>query len=49
MKSQHESLKKALEEMEPEFGPDNQFVKGLKARIAMYEKPPAENPTSGQR
>lgn len=44
MPSQLEILKKDLAELEPEFGPDNPFVKGLKMQIAMHEKPRAENP-----
>lgn len=30
--------------LEPEFGPDNPFVLGLKMQIASHEKPRAENP-----
>lgn len=44
MPSQLEALKKALEESEARSGPDNPFVKGLKAQIARLEKPRAENP-----
>lgn len=46
MPSQVEYLKESLARLEPEFGPDNAHVKGLKAQIAMHEKPRAENPMS---
>lgn len=42
--SQLELLKESVSELEPEFGADNPFVKGLKAQIAMLEKPRSENP-----
>lgn len=48
MPSQLEILKKDLAELEPEFGPDNPFVQGLKMQIAMYEKPRAENPVDNR-
>ena len=44
MVSQLDLLKKALKESEARSGPDNPFVQGLKAQIARYEKPRAENP-----
>ncbi len=46
MLSQLELLKEALQEQEAQFGPGNPFVQGLKAQIASYEKPRAENPVS---
>ena len=44
MPSQLELLKAKLPKLEAEFGPANPYVQGLKAQIASYEKPPAENP-----
>lgn len=44
MPSQLELLKAKLPKLEAEFGPANPYVQGLKAHIASYEKPPAENP-----
>jgi hypothetical protein len=44
MPSQLELLKEALAESEARSGPDNPFVQGLRAQIARYEKPPADNP-----
>ena len=44
MPSQLELLKESLPPLEAKFGSDNPFVRGLKAQIASYEKPPAENP-----
>lgn len=44
MPSQLELLKEKLPKLEAEFGPDNPYVRGLKAQIASFEKPPAENP-----
>ncbi len=44
MPSQLEWLKKEVVRLEAKFGPDNPFVQGLKAQIASYEKPRAENP-----
>ena len=46
MPSQLELLKKQLAISEAQFGPGNPFVQGLKAQIASYEKPRAENPMS---
>lgn len=44
MPSQLELLKEALAESEARSGPDNPFAQGLRAQIARYEKPPADNP-----
>ena len=46
MESQLDHLKKALKELEamPDYSSDNPFVQGLKAQIARYEKPRADNP-----
>ena len=44
MESQLKRLKESVAKLEPEFGADNPHVQGLKAQIAMYEKPRAENP-----
>lgn len=44
MPSQLEFLKEQLARSEARSGPDNPFVKGLKAQIANLEKPQAENP-----
>lgn len=46
MPSQLELLKEQLARSEARSGPDNPMVKGLKAQIAMREKPRAENPMS---
>ena len=46
MPSQLESLKKSLARIEAERGPDAPSLKHLRAQIAMYEKPRAENPVS---
>ena len=47
MLSQLELLKKSLARLEKKFpGQDSPFVQGLKAQIASYEKPRAENPMS---
>ena len=48
MPSQLEYLKAKLPKLEAEAGPDNPYVKGLKAQIARLEKPPAENPMDSQ-
>jgi hypothetical protein len=42
--SQLNLLKQSLAKLEPEFGADNPFVQGLRAQIAMHEKPRADNP-----
>ena len=45
MASQLEYFKKSLGEvLAKEASPDNPFVQGLRAQIAMHEKPRAENP-----
>ena len=46
MASQLDHLKKPLARLEalPDYSPDNPFVLGLKAQIARYEKPRADNP-----
>ena len=44
MPSQLEMLKASVARLEPRFGADISHVQGLKAQIAMYEKPRAENP-----
>jgi len=49
MPSQLELLKGSLERAQARAnGPDDPFVKGLKAQIAMHEKPPAENPMASR-
>ena len=48
MPSQLESLKKSLARIEAERGPDAPSLKHLRAQIAMYEKPRAENPMSNR-
>jgi hypothetical protein len=45
MLSQLDLLKEALQErLEANGGRETPFVQGLRAQIARYEKPPAENP-----
>lgn len=44
MPSQLDLLKEQLKKSEARSGPDNPFVKGLKAQIAKLEKPRAPNP-----
>ena len=44
MATQLELLREQLVRSEARSGPDNPFVQGLKAQIAMLQKPPAENP-----
>lgn len=44
MLSQLELLKAQVARLTAKGGPDSPFVKGLKAQIASYEKPRAENP-----
>ena len=48
MPSQLESLKKSLARMEAKHGPDDPYMKHLRAQIAMYEKHRAENPMSNR-
>jgi hypothetical protein len=48
MPSQLELLKEQLAKSEARSGSDNPFVQGLKAQIAMYEKPRAENPVDNR-
>jgi len=44
MPSQLELLKQSVAELEPQFGPANPFVLGLKQQIAMFGKSRADNP-----
>ena len=48
MPSQLEELKRKVALLEPEFGPGNPFVQGLRMQIASLEKPRAENPMSNR-
>jgi capsule polysaccharide export protein KpsE/RkpR len=47
MTTQLELLQEQLKISEARSGPDNPFVKGLKAQIASLTKPRAENPVAG--
>ena len=48
MPTQLEELKRKVALLEPEFGPGNLFVQGLRMQIASLEKPRAENPMSNR-
>jgi len=44
MPSQADWLREQIARSEARSGPDNPFVQGLKAQLAMLTKPRAENP-----